>query len=51
MKKSEQKPGSPAIDIQSLELKGIALKGGDEQRPGWKDLDELIDILEALEEN
>ncbi|WP_018343359.1 hypothetical protein [Cytophaga aurantiaca] len=37
--------------IQSLELKGIALKGGDEQRPGWKDLDELIDILEALEEN
>jgi phosphoribosylanthranilate isomerase len=37
--------------IQSLGLKGIALKGGDEQRPGWKDLDQLIDILEALEEN
>lgn len=37
--------------IQSLDLKGIALKGGDEQRPGWKDLDQLIDILEALEEN
>jgi len=37
--------------LQSLDLKGIALKGGDEHRPGWKDLDELIDILEALEEN
>ena len=37
--------------ILSLNLKGIALNGGDEQRPGWKDLDELIDILEALEEN
>lgn len=37
--------------IHSLDLKGIALKGGDEHRPGWKDLDQLIDILEALEEN
>ena len=37
--------------IQEIELKGISLKGGDEQRPGWKDLDQLIDILEALEEN
>jgi len=37
--------------IQELELTGISLKGGDEQRPGWKDLDQLIDILEALEEN
>lgn len=37
--------------IEELELKGISLKGGDEQRPGWKDLDQLIDILEALEEN
>jgi len=37
--------------IQSMDLKGIALKGEDEQRPGWKDLDKLIDILEALEEN
>ncbi len=40
-----------AVLIQAMELKGIALKGGDEQRPGWKDLDQLIDILEALEEN
>jgi phosphoribosylanthranilate isomerase len=37
--------------IQTLKLKGIAIKGGDEQRPGWKDMDSLIDILEALEEN
>lgn len=37
--------------IKTLNLKGIALKGGDEQRPGWKDMDALIDILEALEEN
>lgn len=37
--------------IQDIELKGVSLKGGDEQRPGWKDLDQLIDILEALEEN
>jgi phosphoribosylanthranilate isomerase len=37
--------------IQNIRLNGIGLKGGDEQRPGWKDLDELIDILEALEEN
>jgi len=37
--------------IHELELTGISLKGGDEQRPGWKDLDQLIDILEALEEN
>jgi phosphoribosylanthranilate isomerase len=40
-----------ALQIQNMELKGLALKGGDEQRPGWKDLDQLIDILEALEEN
>lgn len=37
--------------IQSIGLNGVGLKGGDEQRPGWKDLDQLIDILEALEEN
>lgn len=44
-----EKNDIPAIN--ELALKGIALKGGDEQRPGWKDLDQLIDILEALEEN
>jgi len=37
--------------INNLHIKGLSLKGGDEQRPGWKDLDEMIDILEALEEN
>ena len=46
---SIEKNDIPAIN--ELALKGIALKGGDEQRPGWKDLDQLIDILEALEEN
>lgn len=29
--------------------KGIALKGSDEIKPGFKDYDELADILEALE--
>lgn len=28
---------------------GLALKGGDEIRPGYKDFDELADILEELE--
>jgi len=37
--------------INSLNIQGLSLKGGNEQRPGWKDLDEMIDILEALEEN
>lgn len=30
-------------------VKGIALQGGDEIKPGYKDFDELADILEALE--
>ncbi len=30
-------------------VKGIALKGGEEIRPGYKDFDEMADILEALE--
>jgi phosphoribosylanthranilate isomerase len=29
---------------------GIVLKGGQEERPGWKDFDEISTILEALEE-
>lgn len=32
-------------------IKGIALKGGNEVKPGFKDFDELADILELLEEN
>lgn len=30
-------------------LKGIAMQGGNEIRPGFKDFDELADILEALD--
>lgn len=30
-------------------IKGISLKGGEEIRPGYRDFDELADILEALE--
>ncbi|WP_297334859.1 phosphoribosylanthranilate isomerase [Algoriphagus sp.] len=32
-----------------LELKGIALAGGEEIKPGLKDFDELAEILDALE--
>jgi len=35
--------------IDNSNLKGIALKGGEEIRPGYKDFDEMADILEALE--
>jgi len=35
--------------IEKLQPKGISLKGGDEIRPGYKDFDELADILEVLE--
>ncbi len=35
--------------IEELPIKGIALKGGQEERPGYKDYDELADILELLE--
>jgi phosphoribosylanthranilate isomerase len=41
-------------NIESLihsSLKGIALKGGNEVKPGFKDFDELADILELMEEN
>ncbi len=31
------------------DLKGISLKGGDEIRPGYKEFDDLADILEMLE--
>lgn len=36
--------------IEELPIKGVSLKGGDEIRPGFKDYDELADILEQLEE-
>ena len=35
--------------LDKSKLKGIGLEGGDEIRPGFKDFDELADILEALE--
>ncbi len=35
--------------IDSTEIKGIALKGGEEIKPGLKDFDELADILESIE--
>ncbi|MDN5202384.1 phosphoribosylanthranilate isomerase [Fulvivirgaceae bacterium BMA10] len=35
--------------IDQSALKGIALRGGDEIKPGYKDFDELADILEAIE--
>lgn len=34
---------------KELGIKGIALKGSSEIRPGYKDFDELADILEKLE--
>lgn len=35
--------------IEEIPLKGLALKGSDEIRPGYKDYNELADILELLE--
>lgn len=35
--------------IENTSIKGISLKGGEEIRPGYKDFDELADILETLE--
>ena len=35
--------------VDDLHLKGIALKGSPELRPGYKDFDEMADILEELE--
>lgn len=35
--------------IEQTSIAGIALRGGDEIRPGYKHFDELADILEAIE--
>lgn len=35
--------------IDNFPIKGISLKGGDEIKPGYKDYDELADILESIE--
>lgn len=37
------------LDELKAGFKGIALKGTEEEKPGFKDYDELMDILEALE--
>lgn len=45
------------IELENLDqlldagFSGISLKGGNEIRPGYKDFDELADILEALEQD
>ena len=36
--------------LADLPVQGIALSGGDEERPGSKEFGELMDILEAIEE-
>lgn len=36
--------------LANLPVRGIALSGGDEERPGNKEFGELMDILEAVEE-
>ncbi|MVM37483.1 N-(5'-phosphoribosyl)anthranilate isomerase [Spirosoma sp. HMF3257] len=36
--------------LTDLPVQGIALSGGDEERPGSKEFGELMDILEAIEE-
>ncbi|QJW89679.1 N-(5'-phosphoribosyl)anthranilate isomerase [Spirosoma taeanense] len=36
--------------LADLSVRGIALTGGDEERPGNKEFGELMDILEAIEE-
>ncbi|QJD79959.1 beta/alpha barrel domain-containing protein [Spirosoma rhododendri] len=36
--------------LDELPIRGIALRGGDEDKPGDKDFGELMDILEAIEE-
>ncbi len=35
--------------LEETKPMGLALKGGDEIRPGYKDFDEMADILEALD--
>lgn len=35
--------------VEKASVKGLALQGGNEIRPGFKDFDELADILEALD--
>jgi phosphoribosylanthranilate isomerase len=36
--------------LDDVNISGIALRGGEEIRPGYKDFGDLMDVLEALEE-
>lgn len=36
--------------LDGIEVAGIAFRGGDEIRPGYKEFGDLMDVLEALEE-
>lgn len=40
-----------SINDELDDFAGISLKGSEEEKPGFKDYDELADILEALEED
>jgi len=42
-------PNNVTSLIDHARIKGIALKGGNEIKPGFKNFDELADILEAIE--
>lgn len=48
LKGFDLEPASVLADI-SMEYKGIAMKGSEELKAGFKDYDELADILEVLE--
>lgn len=42
-------PDNVQVLLEKGHLKGIALRGGDEIKPGYKDFDDLADILETIE--
>ncbi len=43
-------PDNAVSLLESVNVSGIALRGGDEIRPGYKEFGELMDVLEVLEE-
>ncbi len=45
----DQQAAGVAELIETWGLKGIAIRGGEEIRPGYKDFGAMMDILEALE--
>lgn len=42
-------PGNVNTLLDAIEVQGISLKGGYEIKPGFKDFDELAEIIEAIE--